>query len=380
MRPLGVVIIGAGRRVQNNYLPALACLSGEFEIIGVHSRTKSKLDPVTEAWNVNSIYALSDVDFSNVDVIAVSVPPKENANVLKQLVDVASHIHLVIDTPIASTDEQYHAIYPLLKQFKHITVSEDYMNFPTFTFLRQIIGSGVIGKLKELYLFHIGYLYHGLALIRSFENFAPVQSSRLNESESASNNSLSYFFNSQMRATVIGPYRYHRSDSCGIVAKGEKGVITEFQEDIDSNKFGKNIFLLNPIRKSNKLQGYEITGKNGHYQSKFDDVIKMHDMNFADKSEMNLMRGQGLAEIFRSVAGKQNIHTQYTYKNAFYDLIASKLAATGAKNIDPLALFRQSDVWGLEGQEQGKKKINEVITFSVPFALEELQEAVYFRL
>jgi hypothetical protein len=60
---LRVLLVGAGRRIQNNYLPALSCLTDCFEISGIHARTYEKLAPVAERWGVPAVASLEEFDF-----------------------------------------------------------------------------------------------------------------------------------------------------------------------------------------------------------------------------------------------------------------------------------------------------------------------------
>ncbi|MGB0411023.1 MAG: Gfo/Idh/MocA family oxidoreductase [Pikeienuella sp.] len=334
-----ILLVGSGRRVQNNYLPALTCLRDEFEIVGIHSRTEARLRPVADHWGVPAVLSLEDVDFSKVDVVSVSVPTAQNANVLKQLAGHEQNLHLVIDTPIVQTQAQYQQIAPLLALFKSVTVTEDYMNFPSFDLVRKAVRDGVIGEVRGLVLNHIGFRYHGLALIRSFVDFEPVKASRVHKLGNGPHSVVSYFFASNLRASVVGPYRKHLPGSGGLVVEGTNGGISEFEADGKLRTLGKPTLVLRPITEGGNMIGYEIAGRNALYRQEFADVIAMREMDFPDKSDMNLLRGQGLAEVFRSVASHWNINQAYGYKNAFYDAFACRLAAEGAKNLDPLNIF-----------------------------------------
>ncbi len=113
-----------------------------------------------------------------VDIVAISVPTSQNAAVLRKLKPSASTLMILIDTPIAWNGAELAACNPLLSDFKHVAVAEDYMNFAPFSLMRRAVKAGLIGKPKALTLTNTGYLYHGLALIRSFADFKPVKSGR----------------------------------------------------------------------------------------------------------------------------------------------------------------------------------------------------------
>jgi predicted dehydrogenase len=176
--PLRVLIVGAGRRVRNNFLPALACLGSQFRVEALVSPTPVRRAALAAQWGVASWDSIADIELAGIDVVAISVPTSENAGVLRALLPHADRLRLVIDTPIAWTPREYAACAPLLDRFPRLTVAEDYMNFPSFALAREATGRGLIGEVKWLTLNNIGYFYHGLALIRSFAGFAKVRSSR----------------------------------------------------------------------------------------------------------------------------------------------------------------------------------------------------------
>jgi len=341
-RALRLLIIGSGRRVQNNYLPCLTSLQNEFQIVGIHSRTKEKLLPVADKWSIDPILNLNDVDFSKIDVVSISVPTSQNAIVLKQLLPFAKNLTIIIDTPIAGNKAEAKAVLELLPQFKKVTVTEDYMNFPTFNLLRQAVRDGAIGQVKGLVLSNIGYLYHGLALIRSFSGFSSIVAARDYKLGSGIHSAVSYFFPDKMRATVIGPYLGHHLGVGDIVVEGTTGAISTNIAEVHTNSYGKPTYHLEVQRnEKGDTIGAKIKTSSRVYEASFHDVIAMRTLQFSDKSNMNLERGAGLAEVFRYVAGHRNINSGYGYKHAIYDSFASRAALSGKKDLDPFNLLKQ---------------------------------------
>ncbi len=332
-----VFLVGAGRRIQNNFLPALVCLSNSFDICGIHSRTATSLKKVADAWQVPAIYNIADFDFSEVDTIAVSVPTAQNAVVLRQLEPNAQNLDLVIDTPIAWNTLEHAEIAPLIPKFRSVTVTEDYMNFPRFALMRQAAKSGLIGELRSLTLYNIGYFYHGLALIRSFVGFGLVKetwSKKIAEDASATG----YEFEGGFRATVVGPYRRHTTG--GVLLEGTTGFISEFPFDLQALNPVKQGYLLSEVTTDGQLTGFEICGKSGQACSvDLNDMRRMRAMQFADKSDLNLERGCGLISIFQSVLGVHNINWNYRAADAFYDGFVSRRAEAGEMPVDPFNTF-----------------------------------------
>lgn len=336
-RRRGVLIVGAGRRVQNNFLPALRCLADRFEIRGIHSRTPERLHQVAKRWGIEAIETLAEADLSRVDVVAVSVPTSQNAPVLRQLLAQAKDLHLVIDTPIAWSFEEKAEIEPLLEEFARVTVTEDYMNFPQFGLVREAARQGLIGAVRSLTLFNVGYLYHGLALIRSFCGFAPVlESSR--HRLGAYGAVVSYRFADDFTATVIGPYRRHTTG--GLVLEGASGVITEFPVDRDLMGGGKPVHVLTPVCEAGQLVKFKIALGDRELMAAPPHLNAMREMDFQDKSDLNLLRGCGLIDVFLSVAGVHNVNRSYGPRQAFYDSFVSRRAEGGETPLDPFLMLR----------------------------------------
>lgn len=317
-------------------MPALACLRKEFAICGIHSRTEAKSAEVARRWGVPSVPSLAEFDLSDVDVVAVSVPTSQNANVLHQLQGAAANLELVIDTPIASDGSEQAAIAPLLKNYKNVVVAEDYMNFPRFALIRSVVERGKIGPLRSLTLYNIGFQYHGLALIRSFVGFEPVvESWRRPLSSRAS--VVGYAFDGDVSAAVVGPYRRHSSG--GIFVEGDTGFISEFPIDKETAPPDKKAFVLSKLTTGGLLSGFEIRGDGEAFSVDLDDIRGMREHEFADKSDLNLERGCGLINVFRSLLDFRNFHRNYSAADAFYDGFVSRRAEKGETPLDPFHTF-----------------------------------------
>jgi GFO/IDH/MocA oxidoreductase family protein len=341
-----VLVVGAGRRVQNNFLPALRCLAESFDVIGVHSRTYERLLPVAETWNVAAIRSLDDVDFSAVDIVAMSLPVSQNPIVLRRLLPNAARLQVLIDTPIIASLGELKAAERLLGQFKNVVVTEDYMNFPPFALVRKAVDEGLVGTARSLTLNNTGYLYHGLALIRSFDAFKTYRSSwRKKISRGAT--AVGYTFPSGFSASVIGPYRQHTAG--GLFLEGSSGSITEFPSD-EKLKPGENgpYHVLSAIREENELTGYRLSaGDRDPYLLDLPNLRAMRTMPFADKSDLNLLRGCGLISVFDAFRDQRNINHRYGFRNAFYDSVMSRVSQGGRLPFDPFSLFGSDVVTAL---------------------------------
>jgi hypothetical protein len=332
---LRVLVIGAGRRVANNFLPALGCLTDLFELVGIHARTEERMVPLAKQWGVPAIADLTAIDWSKVDVVAISVPTSQNATVLRALLPHAARLRIVIDTPIFRNSRELAQVDALISQFKEVRVTEDFMNFPPYILLREAATAGLIGRLKRLTLLNTGFLYHGLALIRSFVNFAPVL---MSASHGGFARQVHYRFTNGFRGSIIGPYRQYVHG--GVVLEGTRGIITEVVGDAEFNPpAGVTMYHLAKREEAGVILGYDLVhGGEVVRHIATPEYARMRAMDIADKSELNLLRGCGLIVIFRALV-EDNINRRYGFEEGFYDSMVSRLAARNCFPFDPLVLL-----------------------------------------
>jgi hypothetical protein len=335
---LRVLVIGAGRRVQNNFLPALHCLRHQFEVVGVHARTSLKLLPVARAWNVSAVSKLNTVDWSAIDVVAISVPVPQNLVVLNQLLPHADRLRLVIDTPIATTLPDLAACERLLPNFRQVLVTEDYMNFPQFRLVREAAENGLVGSLYSATLLNIGYFFHGLALIRSLAGFPHVWRSRV-ERVGRFATQITYHLRGGFKASVVGPYRPDRNG--GLLLEGTSGIISDCASDGRwGNAEGRTHYTVRRNLEDGHLIGFKIESDTEEMIRNLDlpELREMRAMSFEDKSELNLCRGCGLIEVFRALVEPHNFNHAYSFRDGLYDSFVSRLADRGLLPVDPLVL------------------------------------------
>jgi hypothetical protein len=329
-----VLIIGAGRRGQNSYLPAFHCLSHLFEVVGLHSRTSARAVAVARKWHVPAVDRLADIDLSTIDLAVVAVPPDQNVAVLQALLPFARGLNILIDTPIASDRKQLESVVPLLEQFESVTVAEDHMNFPFHKIARDAAAEGIIGRPKSLSLLNIGYLYHGLSIIRALTGFAPATGS-WNKPLGTHGKVVGFTFADGFTATMIGPYR--RQDKvAGLILEGASGIISETAMDANYIGHNRKMYVLQPIRSDGQIIAYSVTGKDYKRVMELPYINQLRTLDFPDKSEINLLQVSGNMDIILSIFHEWNINRGYGYKNGLYDSFAAGRADSGYHQLDTL--------------------------------------------
>jgi hypothetical protein len=329
--PTRIGVIGVGRRGQGNFLPALTCLRGEFSIAWVYSRTRERLRDVASCWNVEAAERLDDDALRSVDAVTVSVPIKQNIPVLKMLEPHASRLTVVIDTPITQSLRDALICARLLAKFKSVLVTEDYMNFPEFELARRAVAGNLIGRVSHMNLNGLGYRYHGLALLRSFADFAPVRSTR-RRTLGRAGAAIDYRFRGGLSGCVIGPYR---RDSGDFSIEGENGTITAFPggSPFESDPRA-SMHMMRFDRVNEVLSSVSLESKTSRHEILLPEIAALIGLPFADKSEVNLKRSWGLMQVFMSLR-EDNLNRRYGFRNALYDSLISRAAGKLPLLFDP---------------------------------------------
>ena len=177
-----VVVVGAGKRVQDAVLPVIASLASEVELAGVFARTARRLEPAHGAprfpgVDIEPLEALTPERLRAADLCFVAVAKGSTPAVLKHLTALEpAATTLLVETPVLLYKHLGHA--PLLRKFRATFVAEDCAFLPCFDALDLAVKGGVIGAAKSLVLSHSAYAYHGVALARRALGAGSVRAGR----------------------------------------------------------------------------------------------------------------------------------------------------------------------------------------------------------
>jgi hypothetical protein len=316
-----LALIGSGYRIQNNFLPALGLLRDRFQVCAVHSPTAAHVDRVAESFGIPPVYRLADLDFANLDVIAISIRLDQVAVVLRQLIGRGYCGDLVLDTPVFDRFDRFRHT-GLLRHFRQVAVTEDYMHFPQFELMRRACRSGLIGQIEAVNLHGGGYEYHGLALLRSFLDFAHARSGQT-LAIGAGQRLYRYHFVGGVIGTMIEPYS--RSGELTIV--GSKGVLTTGLAWPTERLYRLDrIYSESPESNQSELVGFTILGPDGPTEHRLDlpQLAQVRGAALTDQSEFNGLKTIGLAHIFASLlpdceGPELALQRRYGYLEALYD-------------------------------------------------------------
>ena len=313
MNKSNVLIIGSGNRVQKTILPALCCLPNKYNIVGICSRTEKNLILPGGKRTIRTIIDMDTIDLRHVDIIIIAVTTEIIPEVIHSLTrQSVHHIVLFLDTPVLYMKHIHTA--RLFSLFRNVYVTEDYIAMPITDVVKRIVQTGVIGKLKQIYLFHSGYKYHALAFLRRILSEQSI-STMIKKALSGAISEIHIRFPGGIRATIVEPKDYAAGR---LLVIGEKGFISDYPLS------GERAINIAYTFKNGIYGGMNISGEvvekhritNPLYWSIIRDLL--------DTSLINCIKIEGLIRLFESLSDQPFTYA-YSYEEGLYDSAASAI-------------------------------------------------------
>jgi hypothetical protein len=319
-----VLVVGSGARARDSFLPAIFQLDEHLLTIGIWSRTPAHAQLIAERWGIPAFEQL-ETGLADADTVAMSISTAANPAILKRISIHAERLELLIDTPVLHMSDLPSSRF--LKAFKRVIVAEDYMNFPQFQLARTAISSGLIGDVTGVRLAHSGYLYHGLALIRSFYDFEHPRWA-FTEAENGDVRKI-FRFSRGRTGTIVEPYR---QDAGYIVIEGQAGIITD--EPL-LGWTGKPIHVITPTGSAGFPEGFVV-------EKFFQAVPRIHRIGCVDDTSVfNSLKTVGLTSVIASL-WEANLNCDYSYQSGLYDNFVSEVMRRSPVWVDPASLLHWS--------------------------------------
>ena len=321
-----VAIIGAGRRVRHNFLPALAALGDAWELVGITSRRGHSAAEVGERWSVPAVPAMTALDWRRIDTVIVSVTTTQVPKVLRQLEPHAASLDLVVDTPVFARAADLRQA-GRLRPFRRVIVAEDFMRFPQHDLLRAAVAAGAIGTPRHVTLARTGSLYHGLALARSVYGFPAVRQWRARTD--GADRHVRYVLDGGGTVDVEAPYV---PESGAVVVQGDAGTLRTGGTDADA----PGSLTIERIDRGGCLSGFGVTTSVGRLELEPPVLARLHGLDLEDRREFNLAKTCGTAACLAQL--EHYAAVPYGPPDAIYDTIVSVLAQKSPVAIDPLGV------------------------------------------
>ncbi len=288
-----VLLIGSGSRIENNFIPAFKCLTEVYSLAGVYSRKPENIRRISEAYSIPPVLDLKEVDWDSIQLVVISITTKNVGQVLRQIATYAPKLSLLIDTPVLSRFDP--RAIGVLRSFRSVRVAEDFASFPQYELMRKAVHSGLIGRPREVCMFHSGYKYHAVALARSiFGGDKPYMVRTKRYGSIFQIRDLR--FKGGRRALISEPYF---KGAGYIIIDGEKGAIQDFASPLNG---GKPTYHLVRREEGGALVGFSLMDPSGKEHCSYAPpyLTLLRGMEIPNNSEFNLLKTCGLIEVIRS--------------------------------------------------------------------------------
>jgi hypothetical protein len=327
--PKKVFLVGSGQRIRNNFIPGFRCLDDRFSLLGIHSRTYENAKKVADRHGLPAFASYEDSPIAEADVIVMSISTLAVPEVLKQLAPWAAGKHLVMDTPVLA-DFRHAQSMKRLERWGSVTIAEDYMNFPIYQMMRDVVDAGAIGSLRNVNLFHSGFFYHGLALIRSFIEFRAVRT--YSRRHMGSTGYARFFgFGKNVRAALIEPYR---SGQGRVMVVGTEGALTDMPDTADRLPHG----VVEDITEGDRWIGHGIEINGRRFEIRPKATARLAELDLEKRSAFNDQKTCGLIEVLASIV-EDNLNRRYGASQGLYDAFFMQYSDRLPVFVDPLAWF-----------------------------------------
>ena len=165
MSPKRVLVVGAGKRVLETALPALAAAADQWELAGVFARSEREEQAAGSTQRVRALDSLSAEEVGSCDLIYVAVGKPAVPKVLRRLLELgAGNVELLLDTPVLLP--KHYRFLPLIDAFRHASIAEDVFYLPCWDPLDKFALDGSLGAVKSAFFDHSQYAYHGVCAVQ----------------------------------------------------------------------------------------------------------------------------------------------------------------------------------------------------------------------
>jgi len=181
---LRVAVIGAGKRVATDVLPALCALPGRFEIDGVFARGRHAVLSAGRTFHSEALDALNAQRLAACDLVYMAVSKDAVPAVLARLAACdLTRTDLLIDTPVLLFKHLAHR--RRFAAFRRAWVAEDCAQLPWFDTLAAARAAGLIGAPTRVEFHRSAWRYHALAMFKTLLQDDELRSARKRRADGA---------------------------------------------------------------------------------------------------------------------------------------------------------------------------------------------------
>ncbi len=327
---INTLVIGAGDRIKETILPSLSCLTSQFNLVGIYSRTLFSAKHCTDIWGGLPSDELAIFSDKKIDLIIVAVTTKNLVSVIDSInFDYLSKVTLLIDTPVVGNISDFKTLNSF-KKFKDVLVTEDCIALPIVELAKQLIKEGKIGRVRKIQFHHSGFKYHAIATSRALAEQSYILSSKLQKMPN-NMNVLTMRMGNGVNIVVQEPRDYSVGRTLII---GDKGYISDYP--LDAN----NGYHISYLLDKQKLVGIALNGQEIEYNQL--DKLYFSELDyskFENVSLINLLKIRAVMTLLNSIK-ENDRHYCYSLRDGLYDAVSSKLVFGLKFFWDPLCLLK----------------------------------------
>jgi len=327
-----ILLIGSGMFIEQTILPALVCLKEKFKVVGILnnsgkvSTTIEQLQPNLTVTNDIKLFNASEIDIIFMCIPVQNVP----STLCKLLKNNFKNVTLFVTTPVVPLNKLN--LTRELKQFKKAYAFEFVPFLSKYRLARALIEEGKVGKFKKLWLNHNGYLYHGLATIRSFMNWQyPVSVKAL---KFGPYSEYQFKFANSGFAAIKEPKDYNNGS---FLIAGTKGLISDYSLN------AKNAYFINhTLGHYGKITGFSVNNIQQPITEAERIVFAELSLEMlSDKTEIRQLNIIAAAEVFNA-AYNNDLSKLYSYQDTILDHAIIRIAKKCRLYFDPFTYFGTS--------------------------------------
>jgi len=216
-----ILVIGAGKRVLETALPALAACPERWELGGLYARSEREVEAAGASQRVQALDALDADTLRGADLVYVAVGKPAVPEVLRALCALGpERSELLLDTPVLLP--KHYRYLSLIHRFAHVSIAEDVSALPCWDPLDRLRDSGALGDFQSAFFEHSLYAYHGVCAVQRVLG-GRVKRAR-KERLGGEHQLRRYELTGGRRAWSLDPRDYERG---GFVLVAERGCVSD---------------------------------------------------------------------------------------------------------------------------------------------------------
>ncbi len=281
-----IILIGAGKRLQNDVIPALE-VSDAFNVVGIYARSTRTILISNLSQQVRSLNELDFEKIKKADWIYIGVPSSSLRSVFKFLAGFPlKNISLLVDTPVIPW--RYSRVKKYFKNFYQVVVAEDIVYLPWIEPLKKALG----GKITEMIFEHSAYAYHGIALAKTLADCRNFKKARLDKLNGET--AMKLEFSNGAAVSIFEPRDYAKG---AMIFSGPSGKIDDCFPYSGASMF--------PIVCEGKCLGINIAGEKVIFSEQETKLIGPVLKNATITSMTLQLKRIGLLKIFKGLAEEE---------------------------------------------------------------------------